>query len=179
MPELLPPPIIDIEASGFGAASYPIEVGLVLPAGNTFCSLITPAPDWRHWDSSAEQVHGVSRDLLQQHGKPAFDVAREVNGLLRGMTVYCDSWYHDFTWLSRLFDAGDSAQAFQLEDIRSLLTQEQADNWQVTKDKIIEELKISRHRASNDARVLQATLQRVRRDFSGGPAPALSLEPGV
>ena len=170
MPEVLPPPIIDVEASGFGAASYPIEVGLVLPSGDTFCSLIAPAANWRHWDESAERVHGVSRDLLLEHGKPAFDVAREVNGRLRGMTVYCDSWYHDFTWLSRLFDAGDSAAAFQLEDIRSLLTQEQADNWQATKNKIVEELKIGRHRASNDARVLQATLQRVRCDFGGAAA---------
>jgi hypothetical protein len=171
MPEVLPPPIIDVEASGFGSASYPIEVGLVLPGGDTFCSLIMPAPNWRHWDESAEKVHGVSRDVLLEHGRPAFEVAREVNGRLRGMTVYCDSWYHDFTWLSRLFDAGDSAPAFQLEDIRSLLNQQQADNWQATKNRIIDELNISRHRASNDACVLQATLQRVRRDFSGLAAP--------
>ena len=167
MSDVLPPPIIDVEASGFGAASYPIEVGLVLPDGQTFCSLIATAPDWRHWDDSAERVHGVSRDLLRQHGKPAYDVAREVNGLLRGMTVYCDSWYHDFTWLSRLFDAGESTQAFRLEDIRSLLSQEEADRWQETKDEVIAELGIDRHRASNDAKVLQATLLRVKNAVAG------------
>ncbi len=157
-----PPAIIDVEASGFGSASYPIEVGLVLPTGHTFCSLIMPSSDWKHWDASAERVHGVSRNTLQTHGKPADHVAREVNGLLRGATVYCDSWYHDFNWLSRLFDAGDSVQAFQLEDIRSLLTQQEADAWQEAKAQVIDELKIERHRASNDARVLQATLVRVK-----------------
>jgi hypothetical protein len=165
--DVLPPPIIDIEASGFGAASYPIEVGLVLPDGQTFCSLIVSAPDWRHWDDSAEQVHGVSRDVRRQHGKPAYDVAREVNGLLCGMTVHCDSWYHDFTWLSRLFDAGESTQAFRLEDIRSLLSQEEAGRWQETKDEVIAELGIDCHRASNDAKVLQATLVRVKNGCIG------------
>jgi hypothetical protein len=163
--EYQPPPIVDVEASGFGSASYPIEVGLVLPTGRSYCSLITPALGWRHWDAGAERVHGVSRDALLRHGRPAHEVAREMNGLLRGMIVYCDSWYHDFTWLSRLFDAGDSAQAFQLEDIRSLLTQKQADNWRATKTQLINELQLDRHRASNDAQVLQSTLLRVKQQF--------------
>ena len=42
-----------------------------------------------------------------------------------------------------------------------LLSQAQADRWQATKSAIIDELKLERHRASNDARVLQATLMRV------------------
>ena len=36
------PIIIDIEASGFGRGSYPIEVGLVLPDGTPHCFLIAP-----------------------------------------------------------------------------------------------------------------------------------------
>ena len=163
MSDVFPPPILDVEASGFGSASYPIEVGLVLSDGNTFCTLITPANDWRHWDESAEKVHGVTREILLRHGKPANEVAREVNGRLRSSTVYSDSWYHDFTWLSRLFDAGDSAQAFQLEDIRSLLSQAEADLWNETKLRVLEKLQLNRHRAGNDPRVLQATLMRVRR----------------
>ena len=82
------------------------------------------------------------------------------------MTVYCDSWYHDFTWLSRLYDAADSAPSFALEDIRSLLDQGQADIWQETRLVMQEELQLSRHRASNDARILQATLMRVKSAFS-------------
>ena len=163
MPEYQPPAIIDVEASGFGSTSYPIEVGLVLPDGRSYCSLIAPAPNWQYWDESAQKVHGVERATLVEQGRPAGEVASDVNTLLHGMTVYCDSWYHDFTWLSRLFDAGDSSQAFQLEDIRSLLTQKEADNWQATKTRIIDELKLDRHRASNDAKVLQETLLRVKR----------------
>ena len=156
------PPIIDVEASGFGARSYPIEVGLVLPDGQAFCSLIRPAQDWKHWDESAEKVHKVQRDTLFSHGRPPVEVAWEINQRLRGMTVYCDSWYHDFNWLSRLFDAADATPAFRLEDLRVLLNQAEADAWHVTKILVQDEMKLDRHRASNDARVLQATLMRVR-----------------
>lgn len=159
---LLPPPIIDIEASGFGSASYPIEVGFVLPDGTSYCALIQPAEGWSHWDESAERVHLVNRQTLQEHGRPAHEVARQLNTRLQGQTVYCDAWYHDFTWLSRLFNTVGSHQAFQLEDIRTLLNEAQTEHWHLTKLKIQAELGLPRHRASNDAKILQATLARVR-----------------
>ena len=104
-PSDMPPCIIDIEASGFGAGSYPIEVGTVLTDGSAYCSLISPEPDWRHWEHSAEGVHGITRETLREHGKPAAAVAQALNDRLRGHTVYTDAWYHDYQWLARLFDA--------------------------------------------------------------------------
>jgi hypothetical protein len=157
-----PPAIIDVEASGFGSASYPIEVGFVLPDGASYCALIQPAPGWSHWDESAEQVHLVSRETLQEHGHPAAEVARQLNNRLQGQTIYCDAWYHDFTWLSRLFHAAGCDQTFRLEDIRTLLNEAQAEHWHLTKLQIQAELGLPRHRASNDAKILQATLARVR-----------------
>ena len=62
------PTILDIEASGFGPGSYPIEVGLVLPDGDAWCSLIRPEPGWLHWDPSAEQVHGTKVALVGDIG---------------------------------------------------------------------------------------------------------------
>lgn len=164
------PPIIDVEASGFGAASYPIEVGLVLPDGTSYCTLIRPEARWTHWDESAEKVHRVSRETLLKTGRTAAEAARDVNAHLRGMTVYCDSWYHDFTWLSRLFDAAECSQAFRLEDIRTLLNEAQAEHWYVTRLEVEADLCLPRHRASNDARILQATLDRVRTVW-GNPVP--------
>lgn len=153
------PAVIDVEASGFGSASYPIEVGLVLPAGDAYCTLIRPEPDWTWWDPGAEQVHGVSRATLADHGRPAAEVAREVNRRLAGLTVYCDSWYHDFIWLSRLFDAADQTPAFRLEDLRTLLGARELEAWHGTKTRLQAEMGLARHRASNDARLLQATLR--------------------
>ena len=42
------PSIIDVEASGFGAASYPIEIGVVRYDGAKWCKLLRPLDDWTH-----------------------------------------------------------------------------------------------------------------------------------
>ena len=51
------PIIVDVEASGFGKGSYPIEIGLVLPDGTPHCFLLAPARTWTAWDPGAEKVH--------------------------------------------------------------------------------------------------------------------------
>jgi hypothetical protein len=43
-PALEMPAMMDIEASGLDADSYPIEIGYVLPDGQAHCTLIRPAP---------------------------------------------------------------------------------------------------------------------------------------
>ena len=96
--------IIDLEASGFGKGSYPIEVGFVLPQGAMYCTLIVPAPHWRHWDTQAESIHPFTREILLAHGKAAPVVARSLNQQLRGLTIYSEGWANDYTWLSLLFD---------------------------------------------------------------------------
>lgn len=130
--------------------------------GSCFCSLIRPDPDWQHWDASAEALHGITRDILLQHGKPADWVARETNQRLAGQTVYCDAWAHDYPWLSRLFDVVDLVPSFKLADLRSLLSEAEAACWHRVQDQVRAELQISRHRASSDAKVLQMTLMRVK-----------------
>ena len=50
------PACLDMEASGFGRHSYPIEVGFVLGDGQSWCTLIRPAADWTHWDPAAERL---------------------------------------------------------------------------------------------------------------------------
>lgn len=169
---MLPPTFIDIEASGFGAGSYPIEVGCVLSDGASYCTLITPQPDWRHWDEAAEKIHGIRRETLLMHGRAPSDVAMALNTRLVGLTVYTDSWYHDYTWLSRLFDAANTSPRFTLQDLRVLLDQTWADQWDRTKRTVMDDLKLSRHRASNDAKILQATLMRLQNGFPCATAAA-------
>ena len=157
MISLKTPIIIDVEASGFGKGSYPIEVGLIDDAGQTWCSLIRPQPDWQHWDPSAESVHHISRDILKQYGKECGVVADYLNQLLGGMVVYSDGWAQDFVWISRLFDAADRTPNFRIEDLRYVLTPEQEAQWHATKTHVIDDMNATRHRASIDAKVIQLT----------------------
>lgn len=156
------PIIIDIEASGFGRGSYPIEIGLALADGIRHCYLITPARTWRHWDAGAEQVHGISRELLLGHGRPIRDVAWRLNELLQGRTAYSDAWSHDMSWLGKLFDEADVLQSFRIGDIAELLDEDQRRVWHGIKQEVIEALGEPRHRASGDARILQETWRRLR-----------------
>ena len=156
------PTILDIEASGFGAGSYPIEVGFVLPNGDSYCSLIRPAPHWSHWDPAAQRVHQIGRDALLHHGRSVDEVARELNERLRGRTVYSDGWAHDYVWLATLFDEAKRLPAFRLETLRALLSEDEAGRWRETKRQVGNEFPIQRHRASADARLLQMTFRRLR-----------------
>lgn len=159
--ERSPPTVLDVEASGFGRKSYPIEVGFVLPNGHSFCSLIYPEPEWTHWDPQAESVHHISRSLLLERGRPVSEVARLLNSELRGQTVYSDGWANDYSWLGALFDVAGLSPGFKLENLRALLREDEADHWHEVKAQITRERGAQRHRASADARLLQLTLQRI------------------
>ncbi len=156
------PTMLDVEASGFGRGSYPIEIGFVAADGSLFCTLVQPAPGWAHWDPAAESLHGISRELLQRHGRPVDWVAGELNRRLAGQTVYCDGWGHDYPWIARLFDEAECSPAFRLEDVRVLLDERQLGGWDRSLRALRDELRPERHRASSDARLLQLCVQRVR-----------------
>jgi hypothetical protein len=156
------PIVVDIEASGFGRDSYPIEVGYVLPEGDTYCSLIQPEAAWTHWDDEAERLHGITRAATVAHGRPPRDVARQLNRVLAGQTAYTDGWANDYTWMGTLFDAANLTPTFKLDNLRALLTDAEAERWHTVKDQVCTELGLKRHRASTDARLLQLTLRRLR-----------------
>ncbi len=154
------PFIIDVEASGFGIDSYPIEVGIVLEQDVKFCTLITPVDEWKHWDKSAEQIHGITRDCLFQYGKSVQKVALELNGLLKNKTIYSDGWVVDKPWLITLFQYAQVDMEFYVSPLEMLLSEQQMLIWDKTKQEVIEEEKLIRHRASSDAWVIQATFNR-------------------
>ena len=155
------PDIIDVEASGFGRGSYPIEVGLALADGSRHCYLIMPVRRWQHWDDEAEKVHGISRETLLTHGRPIQDVAWRLNEMLRRRTVYSDAWAYDMPWVGKLYEAANMQQSFRIADIAELMDEDQRQRWHATKQSVIETLGVQRHRASGDARILQETWRRV------------------
>jgi len=158
------PCVLDIEASGFGRGSYPIEIGFVLPDGTAYCTLILPDASWTHWDGGAERIHGISRSLLQRHGRSAHEVAVELNHRLAGRTVYCDNWAHDYAWLARLFESADTTPSFKLRHLRELMSENGAEHFDETREIVARNLQLRRHRASSDARVLQLSVARLWRD---------------
>ena len=151
------PFIIDVEASGFGRFSYPIEVGLALEPENRYCRLILPNRQWTHWDEEAEAVHKIPRELLFARGLPPRQVARELNQILDQAVVYTDGWVVDKPWISRLFEAARIRRQFSVSPLERILTEDQMEIWHETKNKILKKFNMARHRASTDAFIVQET----------------------
>lgn len=154
---ILIPNIIDIEASGFGSASYPIEVGVINQAGEKFCRLIKPQKDWNHWNEDAESLHGVSRTLLVERGFTVQAVCQQLNQFLMGQVVYSDGWVVDNTWLIKLFDAAKMHMEFHMSSLEMILNEQQMSLWHMVKDDLFNKMQEQRHRASSDAALIQST----------------------
>ena len=148
---------VDVEASGLGRGSYPIEIGVSLPDASSRCWLIRPAPHWQAWDPSAESIHHLSRALLERHGRPIRSVAEELNEVLAGQTVFSDAWGNDMPWVAALFDEAGLVQRFRIEGLRSIVPDAQLENWNPMRERIERDLALRRHRASADALALQQT----------------------
>lgn len=151
------PSIIDLEASGFGTESYPIEVGVAHTSGERYCALIKPATSWRHWSHHAETVHGISRSLLIDKGLSPGLICDELNRFIGGGSVFSDAFTHDQHWLSKLYAIAKKRPTFQLRAIEHIMHETQVLIWDATKLRLQKSLKLERHRASSDAFLVQQT----------------------
>jgi hypothetical protein len=152
---------IDVEASGFGAGSYPIEIAFACSQDAIESYLVCPAPSWTHWSDDAERLHGLSRERLLSEGKPADFIAQWLNSTLNGRTLYSDAWHYDFSWIHRLFSEVGALPEFKMASIEELLTQEQSKLWAICKADVAASLQLTQHRAANDVRLLLATFEAV------------------
>lgn len=156
------PSIIDIEASGFGAHSYPIEIGVVREDGGKFCQLVKPYESWTHWEPEAQALHGLSREHLLKHGHEGREVCVALNEFLQGRTVYSDGWVVDHPWLIKLFSAAGVPMRFEIRALEYVLSEYQMDHWQSVKNHVTATYKKARHRASVDAHIIQQTYYQTR-----------------
>jgi DNA polymerase III epsilon subunit-like protein len=152
---------IDIEASGFGSQSYPIEIGVVTADGREYSRLVKPLEHWQHWDQNAQLVHGITRAAIEQEGADALNVAHDLNELLNDSVVYCDAWVVDKPWLDRLFDSVRVRRQFRISPIEVLLDEDDWDEWGDTKSQAEQSLGIKPHRALQDAKLIREAYRRV------------------
>ena len=110
--------LIDFEASGLQPGCYPIEVAVVRAAdGWNRCWLVMPTYQWLqhgHWDPAAQDLHGLTREILLEFGCPVVDLAAELAPLLAGQDVYCDSMEHDGAWLDQLLEVGGRSERIHM-----------------------------------------------------------------
>jgi len=166
------PIVIDVEASGFGPSSCPIEVELLLEGGTPLCFLVCPHDEWTQWDEAATQVHKIPREAFYTRGLAVTAVAEHPDGILCTSTVYSDGWSFDRTWLAILFEFAGRIPRFKPESTPTLLDEAQAALWHP----VVDAVALTRHRASADASIVQQALPHTTRaPFSCRRIPAAWL----
>lgn len=103
------PIFIDFEASSL--EGFPIQVAYGSCEEGLKCFLIKPLSEWNQeehlWSLVSQEIHGFSKNYINQYGINAQSVAIEVSNDLNGKTIYADS-QADMRWLCMLLD--DSAR---------------------------------------------------------------------
>jgi hypothetical protein len=114
---------IDLEASGLGPKSWPIEIGWGFVGWPVRSMLIKPSENWslEAWEKSAEDLHGISPDILIREGTPPLEAALVLNAAFNNADVYSDAPDYDGFWLYRLYEAAGVRANFKLLDLSSLL----------------------------------------------------------
>jgi len=151
--------IIDFEASGLGASSYPIQVAVILSDGDTYDSYILPHDDWTfhgEWCYEAEKIHNIPANTLRDIGRPLITVAQELNDFLGNQTVYCDGGVHDLQWCDTLFWKAGITRTFKIDKVRAVMRE--GVNYHYQKNLSVKELNLKEHDALNDVKIIQRTV---------------------
>lgn len=164
MERLKRPAILDIEASGFGKGSYPIEIGAVSEEGNAHSWLVIPEKEWTHWQSDAADLHRITREQLMSEGYTPEQIAHDLNEMFEGQTLYSDGWGFDSGWLNLLFYVAGKSMYFKLETLPRILSEFQLENWDKTKAELRDKHALAHHRAGEDAKLIQLTYQKTALD---------------
>lgn len=113
---------LDLEASGLGPDSWPIEVGWCFENGDPETFLIRPSDDWPldAWDPKAEGLHGLTMAEVTRAGNSIAVVCERLNDVLGDATVFSDAPDWDGFWLYRLFTAAGMKQQFEISNFAGL-----------------------------------------------------------
>ncbi|MEO1252396.1 MAG: hypothetical protein AAFW81_08630 [Pseudomonadota bacterium] len=160
---------IDLEASGLGPASWPIEVGWCFVEGAPSTFLIKPDAGWSDeaWEPAAEALHGVARTNLDVDGVATGEICTALNAALKDAVVYSDAPDWDGFWLYRLFAAAKMRQRFELRDFAELFAAILPAEFEAAKV-AASDLAPHRHRAAADVLHMRALFAAAQ----AGPPPS-------
>lgn len=159
---------IDLEASGLGSKSWPIEIGWAFADWPVRSMLIKPADSWSlsAWEKSAEELHGIPPDKLIREGTPVLEAALVLNAAFANAEVYSDAPDYDGYWLYRLYEAAGVRANFRLNDFAELIRPLASS----TPKELVgraHKLEPHTHRAAQDVRHLQ-TIYRLAMEEAAG-----------
>jgi hypothetical protein len=148
---------IDLEASGLGSASFPVEIGwaIVREDGSIDSAsfMIRPPAKWtmyeNAWSPASEQLTGITRETLEKHGLAPIEVMTRFLEAVGDRELFSDAPDFDAHWFGMLAEAaGISLGSRTIRDAKTLMDKMDAEQG------LTEKLPPARHRAETDARRL-------------------------
>jgi len=99
------PRFLVLEASSYEEDAYPIAASWSIADGQLKAILIRPEDQWRDWDASNEDHHGITRSQIEMVGETALDVIRELSEDVDKSPVYVNEPFLYERWLNTLYSA--------------------------------------------------------------------------
>lgn len=148
--------VVDFEASSLSPISYPIEAGWTV-GPDIHSSLIRPVASWVEWNDYAEShIHHISRQQLQDEGKPPSEVLQMMNDTIGSRIMWVDGGSYDQWWLQQLESAAGFKASFRLGDIFYMLDAHYgitSERFVMNKQRLTSAEQL--HRAGYDARLIK------------------------
>jgi len=114
------PTFLDIEATGLIIDSYPIEIAWNAPNGELTSFLIKPHKEWTYWSETAEKLHRISRNELEQDGISLKQACAQLNDAFSGGHIFSDAPDFERHWLDRLYDTARMKRPFAIKNISEI-----------------------------------------------------------
>jgi hypothetical protein len=115
---------LDIEASGLGSASFPIEIGWVLDdEAEPESFLIRPHETWDFgtgWSAHSAALHGIAPALLEAEGLSVDEACTRLDQATHRRLVVSDAPQHDDWWLDCLYAAAGREKPWAVGDVERL-----------------------------------------------------------
>ncbi len=102
------------------------------------------------WNKDSQKVHGIARKEVINYGKPAIEVANDLNSLLWGSPVYSDCTRWDQFWLEVLFKQVCVKSLFKSLDLVDELSIEQGIAYPDASERVKTSGSYVAHRALDD-----------------------------
>ena len=155
------PRFLVLEASSYEEDAYPIAASWSIADGQLKAILIRPEDQWRAWDASNEDRHGITREQIEMVGETALDVIRELSEDVDKSPVYVSEPYLYEHWLKTLFSAYGVEVPFDIypaSDLFQMPTAELEEELENLASNLLLDLKIPEDRVRTQLELFQRLL---------------------
>ena len=121
------PRFLVLESSSYEEDAYPIAACWSIADGQLKDVMIRPEDEWRTWDASNEDRHGITRNQIELVGETVLDVIRELSEDVDKQPVYVSEPYLYTKWLSTLYSAYGAELPFEVVPMTELFKMEEAE----------------------------------------------------